>query len=511
MLLGLCAVVALFVAPAVVAQHLYVVNDLQVGGIRQYTLPVNGGSVPDFTTPSTGAISVDLDYAGDMAIGELGGNISIYLPPLTPSSTVWASFKNGTSVAAYQFAFMSNTDFWVAGLNQVTRFNHPFTNASTPVQTITQPFPLGAYGVAVDAAQNLYIANDVTGSNLVVYAPPYNGAPIVTPVINGENYRKLAVGATQLFVADSGPGAGQIDVYSLPITPASLPAFSITSGVSTPEAVALDSSGNLYVGNLVGATVTVYQPPFSASSTPVQTLPVNGVSIFGIAVDKVPFGVLPAVGSTGGTGGSFFRTGIQLNNPSATPITGRFVFHRAGASAAFSDPTLSYSLNPGETQSIADLLPAMGQSGIGSADLVTSSGPFPTVVTRVFNDGGSKGTSGFSEDLLNPGNALGAGDQVTLIVPADLSRFRYNVGVRSMTAGATISVSQRNAAGNPVRTIAKTYAGNYFEQVDVGSFLGAAPAANDSLTITVTSGSLFVYGATTDNTTQDPSVQIGRK
>ena len=43
------------------------------------------------------------------------------------------------------------------------------------------------------------------------------------------------------------------------------------------------------------------------------------------------------------------------------------------------------------------------------------------------------------------------------------------------------------------------------------SKLGAAPSANDSLTVTVNSGALFIYGATTDNTTQHPSVQLGRK
>jgi hypothetical protein len=47
--------------------------------------------------------------------------------------------------------------------------------------------------------------------------------------------------------------------------------------------------------------------------------------------------------------------------------------------------------------------------------------------------------------------------------------------------------------------------------VSVTQVLGVAPSANDSLVIQVDSGSLFIYGANTDNTTQDPSVQIGRK
>jgi hypothetical protein len=33
----------------------------------------------------------------------------------------------------------------------------------------------------------------------------------------------------------------------------------------------------------------------------------------------------------------------------------------------------------------------------------------------------------------------------------------------------------------------------------------------ETITVQMTSGSAFVYGSTTDNTTQDPSVQFARK
>ena len=58
----------------------------------------------------------------------------------------------------------------------------------------------------------------------------------------------------------------------------------------------------------------------------------------------------------------------------SAPMTGRIVFHRSGSSASDSDPALSYSLAPGQTQSIVDLLPAMGLSGVGSADIEITSG-----------------------------------------------------------------------------------------------------------------------------------------
>ena len=41
--------------------------------------------------------------------------------------------------------------------------------------------------------------------------------------------------------------------------------------------------------------------------------------------------ILPVVGSTPGVGGSFFRTSVQLHNPTNAPMAGRIVFHQSGA------------------------------------------------------------------------------------------------------------------------------------------------------------------------------------
>ena len=497
------------IAPVASAQHLYVGNNAVGGVIRQFSLPISSSSTSNFDVPFGGAISVEADASGNVAAGDLAGNIEFFAAPLSGSSTPSAVFTNGGGTGAYQIAFTPGGDMFVASTSQVHRFNRPFRNGQVPDQTIAVS-GFGALGVALDAAQNLYVTNAATNSNVQVYAPPYTGVPIGTAQMP-KFYRKLAMSPTQLFVAASGPGTGSVDVFTLPLVQGSAPAFSITLGTNLPEAVALDSIGNLYVGNLGSGTVTMYRPPFSSSSAPVATLTLSNFSIFGIAVERTGLAVLPAVASAAGGFGSFFRTGVQINNSGTTPMSGRFVFHRAGTSGLETDPSMSYALNPGQTESIPDLVQAMGQSGLGSVDLIPGSGGFPTVVARVFNDAGSKGTAGFTEDLLKQEVALGAGDQVTLIVPSDLTRFRYNVGVRTFSAGASISVTQRNSAGTVVRTISKTYGSNDFEQVDVATFLGAAPSANDSLVVSVSAGNLFIYGATTDNTTQDPNVQVGRK
>jgi hypothetical protein len=75
-----------------------------------------------------------------------------------------------------------------------------------------------------------------------------------------------------------------------------------------------------------------------------------------------------------------------------------------------------------------------------------------------------------------------------------------------------MTVTRRNAAGTVVQTLTKSYPPNFFEQISGVEFLEGAPfGASDSITIQVISGSAIVYGATADNTTQDPSIQFATK
>ena len=227
-----------------------------------------------------------------------------------------------------------------------------------------------------------------------------------------------------------------------------------------------------------------------------------------------PPAVVPVVGSTpGALGRAFFRSSVQLHNPGTTTVSGRLVYHAQGTSGGPSDPSMLYTLGPGETRSIPDLLPAMGLTGLGSLDVVPQGGrPAPLVIVRVFNDAGVLGTTGFSEELVTPGDALGAGTRGVLVAPPDAASYRYNIGVRTFGAGATLSIAVRNAAGEVMRTLTRAYPAHYFEQRDSGAFLQeAAVAPNDTITIQVLSGSAIVYGATIDNRTNDPSMQIARR
>ena len=221
--------------------------------------------------------------------------------------------------------------------------------------------------------------------------------------------------------------------------------------------------------------------------------------------------IIPVVGSTAGVGGSFFRTAVQLHNPTSAAMTGRVIFHPSGATGANSDPVIHYSLSPGETRSIDDLLPEMGQAGLGSADIEVTAGEVPVTTVRVFNDAGAQGTTGFTEEPMRGEDALRPAQSGVLLLPPDLTRFRFNLGVRTLTAESIATLTLRDASGAVLETVSRTFPATYHEQRSADEFLGISTLpAGGSIGISMTSGSAVFYGATVDNTTGDPSFQVAR-
>ncbi len=227
--------------------------------------------------------------------------------------------------------------------------------------------------------------------------------------------------------------------------------------------------------------------------------------------------IVPVVGSTPGTNDSFFRTGLQLRNAGSAALSGRFVYHPAFGSSSPGDPSVSFSLPAGATLAYADIVEEMGITGLGSLDLMLPpASASPVIVTRVFNDDGAAGTSGFNEEAVDP-EERGVGSPVLtgttlgiLVVPSDLTRFRFNIGARSLSSGAGMTIVVRNAGGAAVHIRQKSLDPNYFLQEPAADFLGTTLDPNDTIEVRIDRGSVIFYGATVDNTTQDPSIQYAR-
>lgn len=218
--------------------------------------------------------------------------------------------------------------------------------------------------------------------------------------------------------------------------------------------------------------------------------------------------VLPAAGAVQGLT-AFFRTAVQLFNPTSTTITGRLVFHKAGQSAAAGDPSLAFTINSFQTVSYPDLVASMGISGLGSLDVVTNGGAVPVINARVFSDGGGAGTSGFTEEAVAPTDSIHSFNRGFLVTPTDPANFRMNIGIRTLDAGATLSIRMYNADGLQLSTrTGVAYAPNFFEQVTANQFTGAAAIPPGGfIRINVSSGSAIVYGTITDNRTSDSLMQ----
>jgi hypothetical protein len=275
-------------------QHLYANGS--TGHVLQFALPLSG-SAPSATLslPTASDVSaLAVDSAGNLAVGDFSGNISIFNGPITGPASASATFKNGSSTFVDNLAFNSAGDlFATTNSNTINVFTHPLTSASTPSQVITNINLTTSVGVVLDSANNLIVSNapTPTSSNLLVLAPPYTGLPIVTSAIPAASYRQMAISGTQLFVVNSQVSASKIDVYNLPITAASAPAFLISNGLFggsvSGSGVAVDSSGNLYAGlsGNLGTTdsggIRIYVPPFSAAPNVA-----NGVFGITLAIGK---------------------------------------------------------------------------------------------------------------------------------------------------------------------------------------------------------------------------------
>ncbi len=321
-------------------------------------------------------------------------------------------------------------------------------------------------------------------------------------------------GDTLLFLAERGPFDVNATTQAVMLSPpvsvqaGDLVGIARVADCGSPVGQSPGSAAGLVA---FGADITFSVSISSGTSAANSTLAVLAT---GTATGGPPSSlaeIIPVVISSPGLLGANFHTAVQLYNSTLTPEAGSIVFHAQGVSGSASDPTMAYSINPGQTLFFPDVLTSLGQTGIGSLDLVATTLSAPVVSVRVYNDAGLAGTSGFTEHGLKPSEALSAGARGVLIGPFDPLLFRYNVGVRTLSAGAAISITVRDASGNVLRTLVRSYPANFFQQIDAASFLdGLRLAANQTVTVDVLSGSLFIYGATADDRTNDPALDFAQ-
>ncbi len=272
------------------------------GFVFGYSLPLSSPTQAPTIALSLGADDFLLaeDNNGNVFSAAYASPATVWkIPPPYSTATV-ANTLGGDD--PYQMAVGPNGDLALAndgGGTGGSLYSPPYSGAPTALTSgVTTP----TYGVAFDASSNLYFGNE-GASTLTMLAPPYTGTPVTvstTSVPYG-----LTISGNTLFVGESSA----VDVFSLPLTSTSVPIATLSSGVKAAYRMALDGSGNLWVSNDTGGsiskgTIEEFTKPFSTGEAPAVTinLPVGtstSITPWGIAFDSS--GNLYVANSAGGT------------------------------------------------------------------------------------------------------------------------------------------------------------------------------------------------------------------
>jgi hypothetical protein len=184
-------------------------------------------------------------------------------------------------------------------------FAPPVTSTSAPGQTIPIAGALNLFGIALDTAGGLYVA-DANPFQIYYFAKPFGATPTTTfsaPPPFQPTFITFGSDAN-LYVSNFTGSA--IDVFHPPFTAGvNTPVATIAISKSPPFGVRFDSSGRLVVG-LTDGELAVINPPFSTGATPafyVAAPTINGAtatSAGGPTIDSAGNFYVP-YGSNGGS------------------------------------------------------------------------------------------------------------------------------------------------------------------------------------------------------------------
>ncbi|HEY0157564.1 MAG TPA: ScyD/ScyE family protein [Thermoanaerobaculia bacterium] len=447
-----------------------------------------------------------------------------------------ATLKNGQAVTLRNAAGQELVVRLVADFPDYTEEPRPDFQANVRAGNPFGVAVLGQTLYVVDASQNVVRRVDANSGQTTtlstigkVQNPTPVGPPVVDPVPDSIHVRgnDLVVTtltgfpfpagrASVLRIATAGGAAGTL-VSGLTAAIDSAP---LGQGPNDPLLV-LEFSTNM----LQGATGRLrLVTPDGASATIAEGLPtptsmvvdqttgevfithifpgfITRINAAALLPDAPPTAVIPAVATVAGAFGAHFTTSMQVSNPYPFAISGRFVVHPAGTLASATDPSVPYSLPPFATTTINNVI----ANGSGSVDVLAAVGAAPVIVTTV-----TETASGnrLQMPAVDPADAISAGMRGTLITPADPSRERFNIGIRTLGAGASLAIHLHDSSGAVVKTVTRSYGPDFFQQSSFTDLLAAPLGANQAVTFEVLSGSAIVYGSAVDNATGTMSLQL---
>jgi len=242
-------------------------------------------------------------------------------------------------------------------------------------------------------------------------------------------------------------------------------------------------------------------------------IPNFALGVFGAANSNVQIRtqVIPAAGAAPGANGASFKTDVFLSNARSMRATGVLIYHREETSGTANDTPFPFIVDPHTSVTYPNFVgDKIGVTGKGSIDVYTKMGyDAPSVTARIYDDS-SAGTKGFTFDAQTEREALQTLESGTLAVPNDASKYRMNIGVRSLDGDTQIEFDLFDQNGGLRAALTKTYLPNYFQQSDFKSFFGVDFQPGDSIMVVMRQGQAFVYGSIVDNNSNDPSAQLAK-
>jgi streptogramin lyase len=229
-----------------------------------------GGSITGFTSPF--GVAVDpTDATSKVFVADTAGTIAAYQRP-NPTSSLLFTVESGASPGEITFDRAGNLYFTDFTTHNVSKVAHPVASGSVPTAIVTSGLNAPQCATA-DAAGNLYVLDGgVAPHRVLMYVPPYTGAPVITTSNMSGNTDACGVDPVnnEVFV---GNNAGSILGFTTPLTTGEAPAVVLTSSFNAGNGAqqfgfSFDSSGNFYIasqvftaGVLTSATISLYLGP----------------------------------------------------------------------------------------------------------------------------------------------------------------------------------------------------------------------------------------------------------
>lgn len=259
-------------------------------------------------------VGLAIDSSGNLWVVDQGANrVLEYKAPLSTheaasvviGQTSFTSLTSGTTATTFMapqgIAFDKSGNLWVAdsGNNRVLEFNAPFTNGEAASVVIGQSNFTGSgsattatglnqpEAIAFDSSGNLWVA-DALNSRVLEYPAPLSTGEAATLVLGEKNFvtaidevSKAGMSTPSGLAFDSSGNLWVVDgiralEYTAPFTTHESASIVIgqntftnsstvatATGLDMPWAVALDKSGNLWVGDYGDNRVLMYPAPLT--------------------------------------------------------------------------------------------------------------------------------------------------------------------------------------------------------------------------------------------------------